>query len=191
MKLSRKVKWCSAGVGCLILLPAVVAFWPFRFGYDSVCSQCGAIRSTAEWHVPYSERYLFTYSVVETTPVSRYLTSSGLVTAHSHHWLFGHGGGNGVRCALGDGDKIRATVMSPKAARFLALTREYGGREDTTKVLRFTFDPDLSPMVLNLADFVPTNGFSGRDQYRSWISDQAWFIEQAVELAKQNRGRTP
>jgi hypothetical protein len=36
------------GAGSLGLLAATFVFWPFRFGYDSVCSQCGATRETTE-----------------------------------------------------------------------------------------------------------------------------------------------
>ena len=187
MKLSRKTKWCSAALGGLFLMFAAFAFWPCRFYYDSVCSQCGAIRYTTKWQLPQSGHSLFTHSTAETTPLSRYLTSSGLVTAHPHHWLFGHGGGNGVRCALGEGDSIRASVMSLEIARLLEFARQYGEQYESGKFLRLTFDRDISRTVLSLAGSVPTNGFSSREQYRSWISDEGWVIDQALEFAQKSR----
>src|SRR5438309_425937 len=113
MKRPRQIKWFSMGAAFLILISAAFAFWPFRFYYDSVCSQCGAAKWTTEWQLPYSQTSLYSHSSVQETALSSYLARSGYIGTHSHRWLFGHGGGNGVRCALGDGDSIRQSVTSP------------------------------------------------------------------------------
>jgi hypothetical protein len=186
MRSSRTTRWLT-GIGSLLVLAAAFAFWPFRFYYDSVCSQCGAIQSTTEWQLPLNHHCFFRRSTVEATALSSYLTSSGVVGTHQHQWLFGHGGGNGVQCALGDGDNIRATVTSPEVVHLLAYSRQFGEQEESSNLLRFAFDRDISRAILSLATHAPTNGFVSREAYRVWITDQRWFIDQALEIAKQNR----
>lgn len=186
MKLSRTSKW-MIGVGCFFVVVVAFAFWPFRFYYDSVCSQCGVIQQTTEWQLPHSQHSFFSHSAITQTPFSIYLTSSGGVGEHAHQWLFGHGGGNGIRCALGDGDSIRASVTSPDVARFLAFNRQYGNQEESGKLEKFVFDRDISRTILSLAAAVPTNGFATRAQYGTWLSEQGWLIDDALAIAKQNR----
>lgn len=185
MKLFGTRKWLMGGCG-LLVLAATFVFWPYIFCYDSVCSQCGAIKQTTEWHLPNSD-YSFTHSSIEQTPLSTYLTSAGIVGAHSHHWLFGHGGGNGIRCALGDGDQIRATVESPEVVRFLALGRQFGDPEENSNFLRYAFDRDISRGVCFIARSVPTNGFATREQYRAWMAEYDFLIKDAIEYSKSIR----
>lgn len=186
MRYSRRFKWVI-GLGGLLILVAAFALWPFRFYYDSVCSQCGAIRWTTEWQLPHSEHSFFKRSTVERTVLSSYLTSSGIVGPHSHQWLFGHGGDNGVRCALGPGDGIRTTVMSPAVVRLLAFSRQFGEQSESSNFLRFGLDQDISPAIRSLAASVPTDGFATRDQYRGWFSNQKWLIDDALEVARKER----
>jgi hypothetical protein len=188
MRLSRKTKWCSVGTGgVVVLLFAAFLFWPFRFDYYSVCSLCGARQYTTEWQLPHSRQTLFDNSTVETTPLSRYLTSSGTVSNHSHAWLFGHGGGNGILCAIGAGDDIRGSVESPEVVRLLVFSKQYGDQGEASKFVRYILDRHMSRTMLRFAITVPTNGFSGREQYHSWIADQAEIIDDALEAAKQDR----
>jgi hypothetical protein len=186
---SSKAKWRIAVVGSLLLLLTIFAFWPFRFCYDSICSQCGAIQHTTEWQLPHSKYSFYIYSTIEATPLSRYLETSNLIAKHSHSWLFEHGGGNGVRCALGDGDSIRASVMSPEVVRLLELVREYGEQAEREKLLRYALDRNIyiSRSILSLAMSVPANGFSSKAEYKAWISDHSFLIDDALEAAKKNK----
>ena len=174
-------------IGAALLLCGAGVFWPFCFSYDSVCSKCGASRYTREWQLPHSQHSLFAHSQIVSTPLSQYLSSSGMVQAHSHQWLFGHGGGNGVRCALGDGDSIRSSVWSHEVTNLLDAARRYGEEGEASKLLRLTFDRDLSRTVRSLASFAPTNGFASREAYRSWISEQAYIIDQGLEMAGEKK----
>jgi len=186
MQLSRKSKWTIA-IGSLLVLAAVFACWPFRFSYYSVCSECGAMQDTTEWQLPRSQHSFFRHSAVEPTVLSSYLTSSGIVGPHQHRWLFGHGGGNGVLCALGDGDGIRPTATSAEVVRFLAFSRQFGEQQDNSNFLKFAFDRDMTRTILSLATVVPTNGFESREAFRVWIADQRYLIDDALETAKRDR----
>jgi hypothetical protein len=186
MRSSRKFKWLI-GVGSLFVLTAALAFWPFCFFHDSVCSQCGALQHVTEWQLPHSRYSFFRRFSVEPTVLSDYLLSSGVVSAHEHQWLFGHGGGNGVRCALGDGDRIRATVGSADVARLLSMTRQFGEQQQSRELLRFAFDRDMSRSIRFLAANVPTNGFASAEEYRVWIADNRWLVDDALEIEQQSR----
>ena len=186
MRISRPFKWLL-GIGTLLVLAATFAIWPFRFSSYSVCSQCGAIQHKTEWQLPQIPGTFFTASAITQTVLSDYLTSSGDAGVHSHQWLFGHGGGNGIRCALGVGDVIRATVSAPEVPRLLAWNREFGHQTKSADLLRFTLDPEMSRTVLLLAAAVSTNGFANAETYRVWFEEQRWRIDDALEMAKQVR----
>jgi hypothetical protein len=144
------------------------------------------MQKTTEWQLPWGRQTFFARSEIEPTPLSIYLARSGTVTAHSHQWLFVHGGGNGIKCALGDGDELVGTVMSPNVVRFLMFSGHYGEPEETGKLLKMAFDRDASHTIQGFATLVPTNGFSNREQYRAWISDQRPYFDDLIETAKQS-----
>lgn len=147
-------------------------------------------RDTAHHHVAVATWPAFLFfrrSRVDATALSSYLTSSGAVAAHEHQWLFGHGGGNGILCALGPGDSIRAAVTSAKVARLLSVSRQFGGQKQSTEFLRHAFDRAMSRIILCIAERVPSNGFASAKAYQIWFTDQKWLIDDALEMAKQSR----
>lgn len=186
MRLSLTSRW-KIGFGILVALTAIFAFWPFYFSYDSVCSLCGAIQQTTRWHLPHSQHSFYKRSGTKPTALSSYLTSSGIVAAHEHQWLFGYGGGNDIFCALGPGDGIRATVTSAKVARLLSMSRQFGDPKKFNELMRYAFDPGMSRTVLRIAARMPLNGFTSTEAYQSWFTDQSSLINDALEMAKQSR----
>ena len=174
-------------VGCFLVMGGAIIVWPYRFYSDSICSRCGASKRSTEWQFPHSQAAFFTHSTVAQTPLSSYLTTAGIAGPHAHRWLFGHGGGNGVRCALGDGDHLRSAVWSTTVPRLLASSRLYGDSEQAAKLVNFTFDPELSRAVLSLATMMPTNDFASKAAYDAWMSEQALWFDSMVEAAEQRR----
>jgi hypothetical protein len=181
LRVLRHLKWVLTATGFVLVLGIAFAFWPYRFYYDSFCSQCGAYKWSLEWQLPHSEMWFFRHSRISETALSRYLTSSSTVSRHVHRWLFAHGGGNGIRCALGDGDSIRSSMTSSEVARFLQATRAYGGSDEYRAYLRLTFDRDHSLTIRMLANSIPTNGFQTKAAYHSWIEEQAIWVEGLTE----------
>jgi len=169
--------------GGLLFLTCAAFFWPFCFYSYSICVKCGASRRTREWQLPRSQSSFFSHSSVTGTPLSLYLSST-VVPKHAHLWLFGHGGGNGVRCALGDGDALRSSVSSSNVVAFLECTRRYGQSNEFAKFLTLTFDRDQSRGVLSLAVLMPTNGFSSQEAYRAWILEQSPWMEVIFDPGK-------
>src|SRR5437764_427797 len=96
-----KAKWILGVTGCGFLVAMAFVFWPFRFSYTAVCTKCGAEQHVQEWKLPGVDWTFYKQASEVATPLSTSLTSSGLVTAHPHAWLFAAGGGNGIRCAIG------------------------------------------------------------------------------------------
>jgi hypothetical protein len=187
MTISRKSKWIIATSGFSSLVAIALWFWPFCFGYYSVCSRCGEIQDSTEWQLPHTSFAFWSRSSIEPTVMSRYLASSGLVSTHSHQWLFGHGGGNGVRCALGSGDRVRPTLDSPEVPTFLELTRQYGEPGETAKYLTYTFDRNVSHQVLILAGTVPKEGIHSSEEFRRWMNDWSSFIGDEIASANKRR----
>ena len=171
------INWVPLGIAFAIAAGVAFTFWPYRFYSDSFCSICGAYKWTREWQLPHSDAWFFRWSTYSETALNRYLTSSGVVTPHAQRWLFAHGGGNGVRCALGDGDSIRSSVASSEVVRLLEATRVYGGSHEFREYLRLTFDRDHSRKVKMLANSMPTNDFPNKAAYRSWVEEQAIWVE--------------
>jgi hypothetical protein len=190
MRVPCHLKWIFAATGFAIVLGIAFTYWPYRFYYDSFCSQCGAYKSSLEWQLPHSETWFFRHSRISETALSRYLTSSSTVSRHVHRWLFAHGGGNGIRCALGDGDSIRSSMASSEVARFLQAARVYGGSDEFRDYLRLTFDREHSLTIRMLANSMPTNGFQTEAAYHSWVGEQAIWFESLTETRLPLSGST-
>jgi hypothetical protein len=178
--------WIWASFIVTVFMVTAVVLWPYRFRYNSFCTKCGAVQYTTEWQFPGSDWTFFSHSTVTATPLSRYLSSSALVSAHQHNWLFGHGGGNGVRCALGSGDRLRTAVNFPETIRFLEVVKKYGGENQSERFLRLALNPDSTDKVLTLAALVPKNGFSNREQYQSWISENIDLVDGTLATTEKN-----
>jgi hypothetical protein len=180
MKLPTLTEGFLGSLGCVAAIFGIVAAWPFRFSYTSVCSKCGAEQHAQEWKFPGTEMTFFSHASVTATPLSRYLYSGSLVTKHSHDWLFAHGGGNGIRCAIGDGNELWSIIEAPNSAKLLEAMRVYEGPDQARKFLNLALDPAVSrmdPWAMIVA--FPTNGFSDGAQYRAWLSENDFRSNEA------------
>src|SRR5258705_8395552 len=112
--------WVSAGTKKRIAIATTVALLILvgmsalfgAFGYSSVCRRCGLERRGTDWQIPLTSISVCKSSSEKPTPVSVTLERNGTVGRHEHDWLFIHGAGNGITCALGSGDYISPTVRS-------------------------------------------------------------------------------
>jgi hypothetical protein len=160
---------------------AAIALWimlawvngPFRYG--SVCDRCGALRSTTEWRLPFTELTVFVHATESDTPLSRVLMTNGIVSLHAHHWLFGHGSGNGVKCAIGPGRHVSPTASSEDFATLVLMLHRSGEIALRDQVLSGALDPGTSRTVRCLAVDAPPATASAEEL-------QAWFVEQLVSV---------
>jgi hypothetical protein len=176
-----KTKWMVEGFAILIATAATLVGWPFRFSYTSVCSKCGAEQHAQEWKLPGTDLTFFTEASVTATPLSKYLSSSGLLTTHSHDWLFAAGGGNGVSCAIGQGRYLWSFMREPQAGQLLETIRVYDGLDAARNFLKAGLDPNLSRgEVWTMVVLFPTNGFSNKAQYHAWLLDYDLDVARAL-----------
>lgn len=183
---SSRITWGRL-LGVLLAVCGLFACWPFRFHSYSICSRCGAVERTTEWQLPRNQVSFFSHSAIEDTPVSSYLLSSGSIGPHRHEWMFGHGSGNGVGCALGNGDLIAPTMTSSNVPHLLAFSRRFGEEKESDNLLKLAFDKEVSRTIGFVASELPKSGFTSREQYRSWMENETFIITNAVEIAKQAR----
>ena len=168
------------------MLTVAFAFWPFKFYYYSLCSKCGEIQNTTDWQLPLTFSTFWSHASIEPTALSRYLASSRLVPAHKHDWQFGHGGGNGVRCALGAADRVRPLLTSTNVTTFLDLARQYGEPGESAKFLEYTIDPELCRAVFFLAGSIPHDIHSSQE-FRRWMEEYRFFVDDEIEEANKHR----
>src|ERR1051325_11124003 len=121
------MKWFAFTGAAVAILAAYAASYG-RFSYSSVCNRCGVVQLTEQWQIPRTSIPMFIHSSMWQTPVSLCLTTNRIVPSHNHQWVFAQGSGNGVRCALGNGQAVRSTVEFSEVARLLEALERYGER---------------------------------------------------------------
>jgi hypothetical protein len=133
-------------IGLIVVLASLVTLTVVSgpFDYSSVCDRCGALRRTSDWELPFTEFTVFTQSTESESLLSRVLLTNSIVPPHSHHWLFIHGGGRGVKCAIGPGRHIRPAADSEEFAALVLTLHHRGQIAFRDRVLRGVFDPDTS-----------------------------------------------
>ena len=131
----RRRRWAF-----LAVLVALAVWGPFRFSWFSICDQCGSVRNSSYRQLPFvGITYWTSHDVIE-TPLSR--IAAGFVPPHEHHWLFGHGGGNSVTCALGPAGSMRRFTRDPEIVRFIELTHRFAGSNAAQHYLAYALNPD-------------------------------------------------
>lgn len=167
----------------MALCVSVLAVWLIgSFGYSSVCKHCGRWRHTQEWQVPILGIPLVWYSSESQSPISRVLAERGLVPPHSHEWLFCHGGGNGICCALGRGHNLASTINSEKVARLIEDVDELGGPAERKRLIELIFDEEHSREATRIAGLLPERRFADQDEFRDWLNQWAKYDENAAKL---------
>src|SRR5436309_77765 len=95
----RRIVCVWGTVACLVV---TVLFG--RFDYVSICQHCGRARRSTEFQVPLTDVPYYWFHRDNDTEFSSRL--GHMVPAHECRWLFGHGGGNGIVCALGNASSL-------------------------------------------------------------------------------------
>ena len=185
MSISRKGRLSLVGVGIALLLPASLVVCLSPFSYASVCSKCGAIKHTTEWQFRRTSIGIFSQSSTQETPLSLALSSSGIVKNHSHEWLFSQGGGNGVRCALGEGHAIRGSVESEGLAQVLLATERFGEVQFRDRLLQMVFDAQSSEMARGVGITVPTNVLLQAQSFREWMIEEIKVLDWQAEWVRK------
>ncbi len=181
IKTTKTVKWGVILVAVVVLLASCI-LTSGAFSYASVCDRCGAIRQTTEWQMPRTRFAFFSHSSTHQTPVSLCLTTNRIVPPHRHQWVFAQGGGNGIKCALGRAQMVRATVESSEVAQILEALERFDERDSRDKVLTNLFDDSTTHVVRTLS--FPSGGFTNAAQLHGWVSEQNWYFDEMLATIK-------
>jgi len=152
------------------------------FRFSSVCTQCGAIRETTEWQVPLTSITVYRHSSEQATPVSTALVESGIIAQHEHRWLFSQGGGNGIRCAIGEGRHIRPVVQLDGVAVVISASQKFGELQFRDRLLHALYDPKTSEAVRGLGMNAPTNGFADGSFFRAWMTHESESFDENIAM---------
>jgi hypothetical protein len=182
MSATPKAKRVALVVAIIGLVSLAVCATVGAFGFSSVCTRCGAIRETTEWQIPLTSINVFQHSSEHATLVSAALVKGGIITKHEHLWLFSQGGGNGIRCALGEGRHIRPVVESEGVATVIAASQKFSELQFRDRLLHAMFDPKTSEAVRRLGMNAPTNGFSDASVFRLWMTQETESFEETVAM---------
>jgi hypothetical protein len=183
--LTAKQWWLGIAVFAVLATVATLTFIGNPFTYYSVCDRCGALRHTTDLKLPLTEFTVFTDSVQTETPLSRLLLTNGIVQRHTHRWLFGHGGGHGVRCAIGTGRHIRGTADSVEFSRFVLMLHRHGLIAVRDRVIRGAFDPDISQVYRALLSFSPPEEPTTTEELLGWYSEQSEYLDEMIAEFKK------
>jgi hypothetical protein len=94
-----------------------------------------------------------------------------LIANHEHEWLFGHGGGNGVKCAIGPGRHLRSSFESTNVAAFVEALTKYTDQQTVSKWLTRLQNPELSHACLRAADYPRDDAFGSEQLFKAWLND--------------------
>lgn len=145
------------------------------FGYSSICTKCGKRRYSRDWAVPFTSMKVATIHAETDTPLSVTLTQKAIVSQHSHEWLFIHGSGHGITCAIGSGSSLMG-VTNQRVADTIALLHDRGKIEFRDRLVTGVLDPKNSSLYRVATGFPPPITISDAE-LDNWIDQQSQYIE--------------
>ena len=170
----------------------LAAFWG-AFSSLSVCTTCGKLKQTTEWQIPCTEVTYWEHESVTDTPLSRSLTTTGMVGEREHTWAFATGGGNGVMCAIGNGRYLLTAVRSEPIGDFLNAIVRYQDRDRAQWWRNALLDPKRSQSAATtiLTSNVPSKGFANRPDFERWWQENAETLSLILSPAESEKFTRP
>jgi hypothetical protein len=169
-------------------LPALVALMLLRgpFAFVSFCTTCGLRKHTTEWQLPGTQIPVISKSTHQHTPLSELLQTNNIVAVHGHTWSFAQGGGNGVRCAIGQGRYLTSLQSSEVASlvQFVHRHRDYTFRD---LIVTNALNPDTSECIRDAALLVSLDTSPLLDESRPLAEVKAMFTNQFSESLSWRR----
>ena len=114
------------------------------------------------------------------------LTTNGIVTTHTHQWIFASGGGNGITCALGQASQVQFTVESSHVAHIIEVLHNGGELDFRDRVLTNLFDRSTTKFVRMLPEFESADRSLTALEIHQWVAEQSKYLN---EIAANLRTR--
>ena len=133
--------WCPA----LVVICLFLCVWPCGHVHTWVCTECGMIRKTREYHVPFTEVEMFTTEETRPTLLSEFVSRHDLLGEHVHPWMLQSGGGFGIgkrMCELGRGMYLYSSVADERMIPPLESIAKRLGPEKARKWVGFLLSVD-------------------------------------------------
>jgi hypothetical protein len=153
------------------------------FSSISVCGVCGCTCQRTELQIPFTFVTYWRFERAFESPLSEQVNRLKLAPLHKHDWIFIHGSGNGIMCALGSGGEIHTSARSPEVAAFIADTHRYRDADEARRWLAIALR-EREASALNNWLFMgasPYTGFESAEDYENWRrrADPQWpeFLE--------------
>jgi len=175
MKRSRLSRKRIAFISIGLLVTGLVAFF-CTFGSISVCNVCGATQTETDFQLPFIDVTYWSMKHVESTTLSRTVERLNLCPPHQHEFVFAHGGGNGVMCAIGQGRHFLGACQYDELSAFVADVAKYRSNSVAAEWLTESLDPDRSSRVMYIARSFPLTGFVDQDKFDGWWKENLFDI---------------
>jgi hypothetical protein len=117
---------------------------------------------------------------VEETALSKFAVDLQLVPEHKHDWKLIQGAGNGIMCALGNGNHISRNARSQEFVSFLADTNRFRDKSEAEKWFKTALNIRDSKAICDwlLCESYPIDGQISADDYENWRfkADENWPV---------------
>lgn len=182
-----------AAIALFCIISILMVFFPSLFSYSSICSECGLIRETTEYHFPFTEIVIYKKAEYEDTTVSSILKKYNIKKCHNHNWLFEHGGGKSIlgrSTASGTGMYLRNIVNKEHIGQFLEDLIQYTDPDTVKKWLNLLFTYGIGNKIEIMIHYLefPKNGFADTNSFdRWWLIFQSEMQEYLSEINQENK----
>ena len=165
----------------LALVALILLRGPFAF--VSFCTSCGLRKFTTEWQLPETHIPVFSKSIHQHTALSALLQTNNIVLLHRHTWSFAQGGGNGVRCAIGQGRYLTSLQSSDVTSlvEFAHRHRDYPFRD---LIVTNALNPNTSEAIRDTALLVSMDTAPLLDESRPLAEVKEMFMNQFNDRLK-------
>lgn len=188
--MKKHIKKIALALTVLVVLGMAALFG--RFGGVSACHHCGALKYETRWEVPFMCQWCYFYQEhLEETPLSRCLSTDPAIASRPHQWIFIHGGGNGIKCALGSGGPVFSVACDPHMAQEAEASQQYADPEFHRQLVHAMLCPE-SAQLMGMAGYeMPEGGITSREAFLAWRKEGQENLAEAFEAAQKTAWDEP
>lgn len=174
---------------CAIVILFILMIRPYKAW--SICDQCGMHREVKKWQIVSTEATLYSRSEESDTSLSLVMRNCGLISPHTHNWVFGGANGNGLVCAIGSGTVLLSTTQGPGYADLVQLLHDRGQFAFRDRVVRGGLDLKTAIVFHGLGYNLPKATISEAGM-KKWVARQSERLDREIaDLEKRRAAANP